>query len=83
LIGSRTAVFATEQLGASSLDSATWMVYYVGSFSYDAENNRSGIYFHFDDSDNSRISGFSWTPPAAGGDPRVVGDGLMWLVICN
>jgi hypothetical protein len=61
------ATFVTEQLGASSLDSATWTVYYYlyrvaqggGNYAY---------YYRWDTSTyNSRITNFAWTagtPPA-------------------
>jgi len=58
-------VFSTEQLGASQLNSATWTVYYVGSFIYDANLRRAGISFHFDGNYNSRIENFSWSVPVA------------------
>jgi hypothetical protein len=56
------AVFTTEQLGANRLNSATWTVYYVGSFIYDSVNGKSGITFVFDGDYNSRIENFAWTP---------------------
>ncbi|MEM3579222.1 MAG: hypothetical protein QXL54_03240 [Candidatus Bathyarchaeia archaeon] len=61
LLGSGTAIFITEQLGAQSLDASTWTVYYVGSFTYDITKNRAGIEFHVDGNDNSRIANFKWS----------------------
>jgi hypothetical protein len=58
LIGS--AVFTTEQLGASSLDAATWTVYYYLSMSGTIGKN-TYVYFFWDDSYQSRIEGFTWT----------------------
>jgi len=59
-----TAVFSTEQLGATQLDNVIWTVYYTGGFRYDIIENRSGIEFNFDGAWNSRITNFSWTPYA-------------------
>lgn len=56
-----TCVFTTEQIGASKLDSATWTVYYITSFTYDVDLNRGSITFYWDGSDNSRITNFSYT----------------------
>jgi hypothetical protein len=58
LIGS--AVFTTEQLGASQLDSATWTVYYYLSMS-GTLNTNTYVYFIWDGSYHSRIEGFTWS----------------------
>jgi hypothetical protein len=67
----------TEQLGAGSLDAATWTVYY-----YIYVVSKTGVYnFRFDTTTyNSRITNFSWSPPPAG-VPRFIGDGLAGAVI--
>jgi hypothetical protein len=78
-----SAVFSTEQLGASKLNAATWTVYYTGGFRYDVSLNRAAIEFNFDGPFNSRIENFTWTsyvPPPVG-VPRFIGDGLAGAVI--
>jgi hypothetical protein len=72
-----SAVFSTEQLGASKLNAATWTVYYTGTFITDEVNIISSIYFHFDGAYNSRIANFTW----AVGQYYVIGDGLACAVI--
>lgn len=77
----------TEQLGASSLDAATWTVYYYVAreeetiiIDFIAVRTR-GILYWGDSAHNTRIEGFSWTeaavPVAA---KRMFGDGLVWIV---
>jgi hypothetical protein len=59
LIG--TATFTTEQLGASSLNAATWTVYYYLSMSGTIGKN-TYVYFFWDGPYPSRIENFTWTP---------------------
>jgi len=77
-----TAVFTTEQLNASSLDASTWTVYYYLSYTATlVPRPRSGISFHIDGSDQSRIENFSWSavpPPVAA--KKLYGDGLVWIL---
>ena len=57
--------WVTEQLGATKLDSATWIFYYwvEAPYSFNPRIGRYsfGINFYFDGSDDSRIVNFSYT----------------------
>jgi hypothetical protein len=59
LIGS--AVFTTEQLGGSQLNSATWTFYYYLGFTYDPNKRKGSVEFDFDGVCPSRIEGFTWS----------------------
>jgi len=64
------AEFITEQLGAQSLDSATWTVYYYTDASYSPSLNVTTMRYYWDTATyDSKITNFSWTlaPSAAGG----------------
>jgi hypothetical protein len=75
LIGS--SVFTTEQLGASSLDAATWTVYYYLSMSGTVGKN-TYVYFIWDGSYQSRIEGFAWSAvPVTVKKPIM--DGLVYV----
>ena len=63
LIG--TATFTTERLGASSLDAATWTVYYYVSMSGTIGKNTC-VYFFWDGPYPSRIENFTWSTAAVG-----------------
>jgi len=71
--------FVTEQLGAQSLDAASWTAYYslfrVYAGGMTTYSLRFGTVTY-----NSRIDSFAWSsggpPPAA---PRSIGDGLSWV----
>jgi hypothetical protein len=71
------ATFITEQLGASSLDAATWTVYYYNNRTLVDETQFIAFYFG-SSTRPSRITGFTWTPyvPPPVGVPRWLGDGL-------
>jgi hypothetical protein len=61
--------WATEQLGAIQLDSATWTVYYFTLRDYDGVDTYGDFYWGTS-TYNSRIENFSWSsgpPPPAGG----------------
>jgi len=72
--------FQTEQLGASSLDSATWTVNYYIDESYSPVTKKQTWSFSFGTSNaNSNIANFTWTPalPASVASKRLlVGVGL-------
>jgi len=56
------AEFITEQLGASSLDGATWTVYYYTYRRYNALFDITDAWFYWGTTDkNSRIENFSWS----------------------
>jgi len=64
--------FTTEQLGAQSLDVATWTVYYMVGLDYDEELNiTTGTYYWDLNIWNSHIENFTWT--IAVPKPSVVG----------
>lgn len=58
-----TREFITEQLGAQSLDSATWIVYYYVDATADVSYVYT-IFYHGIATYNSRIENFTWTPAA-------------------
>jgi hypothetical protein len=74
----------TEQLGATQLDAATWTVYYRVSRTriYDPETGYYSYSFYFNhgiSTDSSYITNFSWSVTVAAA-PRMVGDGLTWII---
>jgi hypothetical protein len=71
--------FITEQLGAKSLDAATWTVYYYLDVSADTSYVYT-VFWHGTSAYNSRIENFTWTPAPAG-IPHFIGDGLSGAVI--
>jgi hypothetical protein len=57
------ATFITEQLGAQSLDAATWTVYYYIRVVYDPSSDSTAVNFYWGTATyNSRIANFTWTP---------------------
>lgn len=59
--------FTTEQLGAQSLDSATWTVYYPIDITYNSGTGKYTAKWRFGSSIyNSRIEGFTWTAEPSG-----------------
>ena len=67
------AVFVTEQLGAQSLDSATWTVYYYLYRTAQGGGNYA-YYYRWDTSTyNSRITSFTWT-----GSPKSWHNVVSW-----
>jgi len=70
--------FITEQLGAQSLDAATWTVYYHTRRTYDPSFDfTTGTYFYGDGIYYSRITGFTWTPAPAPAVGYSYGNGLV------
>jgi len=79
------AEFTTEQLGAQSLDAATWTVYYWTYLTYEPARDITGMRFYWDSSSyQSRIENFSWTPAPP---PPAVGyyysDGLVCIQVAG
>jgi len=70
--------FTTGQLGADSLDSATWTVYYYLSVSSDVTNIYSE-FSHGSSACNSRIANFSWTSGVAR-PKQILGDSLASVI---
>ena len=69
--------WTTEQLGAQSLDAATWTTYYYLNISA-TTTMVSTVYWHGTATYDSRIENFTWTPvPVA---PQMIGEGLSWVV---
>lgn len=56
------ATFITEQLGAQSLDNATWTVWYYTYRYYDPDTEITTLIFYFGSTYDSRIINFTWTP---------------------
>lgn len=56
----------TEQLGAQSLDAATWTMDYYTQWQYlSVPNLTRGTLYYGGTTYNSRVEGFTWTPAAA------------------
>jgi hypothetical protein len=77
------AGWITEELGAGSLDAATWTVYYYARFEciYDPDLNQYENYveFYFGNSTYpSRIENFTWSPPAPVTKKPIM-DGLVFV----
>ncbi|MBW2559508.1 MAG: hypothetical protein JRE40_01500 [Deltaproteobacteria bacterium] len=79
--GSWTLVreFITEQLGAQSIDAATWTIYYYLDISVDLSYVYT-VFRHGTTTYNSRIEGFSYTPAPPPVARRFYGDGLTLIV---
>ncbi len=56
----------TEQLGATNLNAVTWTCYVYTRIALIEEEYYLFVYWG-DSTYNTRVEGFSWTPPAAGG----------------
>lgn len=71
--------FITEQLGAQTLDAATWTVYYYTSQVYNPRlNSYNGSVYWGTSEYNTHIEGFSYTVAVAVAYP--VGDGLTFAI---